>query len=77
MLNQPYVLEVFVNDHRSNLLKGAEANRRACQVKKERRAQANLLQRMAAHLRGSLIGPVRQLAEVTFFTDEAVTDVPH
>ena len=75
MLNQPFVLRALVNERQNELLKQAEANRIARQVKKKRRVPVAQLTRVAARLGTLLMDPVRQLADQSpFFLDEAFMD---
>ena len=74
MLNQTFVLEVLVNDHRNDLLKEANADWAFRQVKKKGSVQANQIKCIVARLAGLLIGPVRQVVDRrSFFTDEKIT----
>lgn len=71
----PWIMKQMAIERQNDYLKEAEVYRIACQVEKGRSVQASLLNRMAAHLGGLLIWPLRQLAnQDTVSPAEKTTD---
>jgi len=74
MLNQSFVLEVLANEHRNDLLKGANTDQVARQMKKDQLVQASRLKRIVAFLSGMRIGAVRPVGDqASLFTDRIIT----